>query len=966
MEKKLFVAADTAVFGSFGHLQIVYDDGSGNLDELEVLAPEGDFGFFGGEWGIRPFMQTHNDPSDADWDDDENYGIYELELQSGQSAEYVWELLGQVRESLVAFNDDLEYDTIGFESQNSNSYVRTLLDVIGNTINWEDAFASDGMDEFPGYNRNVLKDLAPFPDNGLPLTVAGTPGNDIINGGGDKDNIGGQAGDDTLRGGEGDDILSGGEGDDILSGGSGQDLFLGTTSELDGDTIRDLSIGDRIGVSGATIDPETIDSDSTTVSFNADNGRLDPFGEDVSINAVLPDGATLRLLDETLEDGGSILEVVGGGQDIAFVIDTTGSMADDIASVKASATEIIKAVFDPDRGLNDSRIAVVGFNDPTTETVLPFTNQTDPDDRKEAALNAINSLTASGGGDFPELTYTGLLRALDGRAGEWNEDAAARKIILFGDATAKDTDLRDQVIALARDLGVGVDVGASARMASFSSVDVTDDIALTTFSLASEAEDGPGIPIPVQIFTVAIGSNTSTIAEFEAIADETGGDDFRAADASEIVETLLEIINLPIYAISALSSSVEEGNEGSQTVNVTVQRDVGTTAAMAAIVLSGTSNDDDRTLAESTVSFAVGETSKTIQISIIGDTNFEPDETVVVTIASVSEPATVGTPSATITILNDDIEISDGTSGDDDIFTAFGGTDIDLVSGADVVRGPVENFFDDIITGFGLDDMIIFEGDFIAREDIEVTFGSAILAIDTDDSGNPNGSFTLEGDFSGGDFMALLDAGNTVVTFEEFLPILKEGQAIDPNLVNGIINQNFLKGDGTTDFQVTLRDMGFAGYNNTVGVYEIDGAGNIIDTRILFENANADKTAVAGITDVEAGNSLGFFIVQNAANWAATLVAGDTLSFVNGSGTAANLSDGSDLSIAVNGFAVDEMVFHSFSEDMNSGGIQHALSGIETGGEAISVGFEDLTGGGDRDYEDVVFHVEMVDDFIFV
>jgi hypothetical protein len=35
--------------------------------------------------------------------------------------------------------------------------------------------------------------------------------------------------------------------------------------------------------------------------------------------------------------------------------------------------------------------------------------------------------------------------------------------------------------------------------------------------------------------------------------------------------------------------------------------------------------------------------------------------------------------------------------------------------------------------------------------------------------------------------------------------------------------------------------------------------------------------------------------------------------------------------------------------------LQHALPGVEEGGEVIAGGFEDLTGKGDRDYEDVVF-----------
>ena len=321
----------------------------------------------------------------------------------------------------------------------------------------------------------------------------------------------------------------------------------------------------------------------------------------------------------------------------------------------------------------------------------------------------------------------------------------------------------------------------------------------------------------------------------------------------------------------------------------------------------------------------------------------------------------------TLTIsVNDQNEDTIGTDGSDDLTTGAGPDQINLGGGSDILRGLLENFFGDRVEDFGSDDAIIFEGSQVERGNITVTQGSAILAIDSDGDGTTDGQFTLSGDFTGGDFMALIEGADTHVTFETFLPLLREGQAVNPALVNGIINQEFLKGDGSTDFQVTLRDMGHAGYNNVVGVYEIDASGNIVDARILFDNANANKTAVAGITDVEAGHKLGFFIVQNAASWAGTLAQSDVLSFINGSGASGNVSDGSALSLAVNGVAVDEMVFHSFAADMNSDGVQHALSGVDVGGEAITVGFEDLTGGGDRDYEDVVFRVETVDDFIFV
>ena len=295
-----------------------------------------------------------------------------------------------------------------------------------------------------------------------------------------------------------------------------------------------------------------------------------------------------------------------------------------------------------------------------------------------------------------------------------------------------------------------------------------------------------------------------------------------------------------------------------------------------------------------------------------------------------------------------------------DIFNPLGGQAFVIGGRADVVRGPVENFFDDVIKDFGLDDTMVFEGRELARSAIDVTFSSKILAVDTDGDGSSNGQFTLEGDYSDGDFMAVTVHGDTLITFENFLPVLREGQAVDHNLVSGIINQNFLRGDGTTDFQVTLRDLGFAGYDNVLGAYEIDATGNIVDTRILFENANADKSASVLIEDVENGHNIGFFIVQDAADWAATLDSSDTLIFVNSSGDTANVSDGANISLAVNGALVNEMVFHSFDERMNTDDLQHALSGVEVGGEAITIGFEDLTGGGDRDYEDVAFRVDLI------
>jgi hypothetical protein len=163
-----------------------------------------------------------------------------------------------------------------------------------------------------------IDDVKPNP----PGALLGFPGHDDeislnyqIQGTDDDDVLVGRGGSQTFLGSSGNDSLSGGADADRLTGGEGKDLFLGTPEHLNGDIINDLEIGDRIGVSGATVDEETLEDEEggdTTITFNADRGIFDIGGTDVSINATLPLGALLRLSDDTLEDGGSIIEVVEG------------------------------------------------------------------------------------------------------------------------------------------------------------------------------------------------------------------------------------------------------------------------------------------------------------------------------------------------------------------------------------------------------------------------------------------------------------------------------------------------------------------------------------------------------------------------------------------------------------------------------------------------------------------------------
>ncbi|KAM9476622.1 von Willebrand factor A domain-containing protein 7 [Clarias gariepinus] len=162
-------------------------------------------------------------------------------------------------------------------------------------------------------------------------------------------------------------------------------------------------------------------------------------------NAALHDTAVALATDATLDlledirgavGDNSFLRMVGIDRTavLCFVIDTTGSMSDDIAEAKRVAYEII----DSKKGTQDepSEYILVPFNDPSFGPLLKTTN---PDDMKAE----ISKLGAAGGGDEPEMCLSGLQLALTGAP-------PFSQIFVFTDATAKDMHLYSTISALIR------------------------------------------------------------------------------------------------------------------------------------------------------------------------------------------------------------------------------------------------------------------------------------------------------------------------------------------------------------------------------------------------------------------------------------------------------------------------------------------------------------------------------------
>ncbi len=127
----------------------------------------------------------------------------------------------------------------------------------------------------------------------------------------------------------------------------------------------------------------------------------------------------------------ALLDVRGA---VGFIVDTTGSMGSVIAGVKSSIGRIVTTVASSPNP--PDRYVLVDFNDPSVGTATVTASAS-------VLLSAANSLFASGGGDCPELSMTGALRAV-------NASPDASQLYLFTDASAKDASLFGNVITQAR------------------------------------------------------------------------------------------------------------------------------------------------------------------------------------------------------------------------------------------------------------------------------------------------------------------------------------------------------------------------------------------------------------------------------------------------------------------------------------------------------------------------------------
>jgi hypothetical protein len=179
------------------------------------------------------------------------------------------------------------------------------------------------------------------------------------------------------------------------------------------------------------------------------------------------------------------------------------------------------------------------------------------------------------------------------------------------------------------------------------------------------------------------------------------------------------------------------------------------------------------------------------------------------------------------------------------------------------------------------------------------------------------------------------------------------------------------------DYPVSVTFEGeTAGYKNSFGYYKIDpDTGAILNPDIIWQNASLQGSGgnlIQGVSnevlDVSAGDQIGFFIISNGYNYNNYAALGEgSLAFVNADGSVATLdSNNPKLVFTATDGTQTEILHHDYhtaaygdTVNLNPDGILHTTGILKTDKGTITLGFEDLYNGGDRDFDDSVFTVNL-------
>lgn len=227
--------------------------------------------------------------------------------------------------------------------------------------------------------------------------------------------------------------------------------------------------------------------------------------------------------------------------DLAFVIDSTGSMFSSIDGVREAVSSIVAKLQEKE---SDFRLALVDYKD--TDQGDPYASQVDLDISPDASAfeSALYGLSVYGGGDYEEAVYSGLMTAFTGLS--WRS-GSRKAVILMGDAPAKDPEpvtgyTLASVLAAAHAIGAsGSSSAAAAKPAAIAAAGLLGDSAA--------------------IYPLAVGEGP--LESFTPLAGGTGGRLFTASDPSAVSGEVVEAVDTAASPVEVALSRPSPARPGS-------------------------------------------------------------------------------------------------------------------------------------------------------------------------------------------------------------------------------------------------------------------------------------------------------------------------------------------------------------------------------------------------------------------
>ena len=201
---------------------------------------------------------------------------------------------------------------------------------------------------------------------------------------------------------------------------------------------------------------------STVAYIRAEKGSVDTIGFD----------PTTREYELSISD-----ESAPKSLDLMFVIDTTGSMGDELEFLKVELEDIVQRVSNENANMS-IRLSINVYRDITDNYVVrPTPFETNVGNQ----IDFLRKQRADGGGDWEEAVEMALADALEDH--DWNDNATAKLLFLVLDAPPHNTDsIRDEMhrlTALSSEMGVRIIPIAS------SGIDKVTEFLLRSLSMAT-------------------------------------------------------------------------------------------------------------------------------------------------------------------------------------------------------------------------------------------------------------------------------------------------------------------------------------------------------------------------------------------------------------------------------------------------------------------------------------------------